>query len=43
MDNLIIILLVAAIIGIAIFYIIRSKKNGAKCVGCPYAKECSSK
>ena len=43
MDNLIIILLVAAVIGIAIFYIIRSKKKGAKCVGCPYAKECSSK
>ena len=28
------------IIGAAIAYIIRAKKRGVKCVGCPYAKQC---
>ena len=27
----------------ASFYIIRSKKRGQKCIGCPYAKTCKSK
>ena len=43
MDNVVIILLVAAIIGIAIWYIVRKKKSGAKCIGCPYSNECVSK
>ena len=29
------------IIALAIFYIIRSKKKGRKCIGCPYCSECS--
>ena len=24
----------------ALFYIVRAKKRGEKCVGCPYAREC---
>ena len=24
----------------AVFYIVRAKKRGEKCVGCPYAKQC---
>ena len=31
------------IIGGAVAYIIKAKKSGAKCVGCPYSKECASK
>ena len=31
---------IALIIGAAIFYIVRSKKRGQKCIGCPYAKQC---
>ena len=27
-------------VGAAIFYMIRAKRHGAKCVGCPYAKQC---
>ena len=27
----------------AVFYIIRAKKRGEKCVGCPYARECGGK
>ena len=28
------------IIAAAALYIIRQKKKGAKCIGCPYAKSC---
>ena len=31
---------IALIIGSAIFYIVRAKRRGEKCVGCPYAKQC---
>ena len=28
------------IVGIAILYIVRAKKSGQKCIGCPYSKTC---
>lgn len=31
------------IIGGALAYIIKAKKRGEKCIGCPYSKECSKK
>ena len=31
---------VVLIVGAAVFYIVRAKKRGEKCVGCPYAKQC---
>ncbi|MBR6675993.1 MAG: FeoB-associated Cys-rich membrane protein [Clostridia bacterium] len=31
---------VAVIIGLALFYVIRSKRKGRKCIGCPDAKGC---
>ena len=34
------ILAIAIIIGAAVFYILRAKRRGEKCVGCPYAKKC---
>lgn len=40
--DIIIIVLVLAIVGIAAFYIRKEKKQG-RCVGCPYAKECAAK
>ena len=27
----------------SVFYIVRAKKRGEKCVGCPYAKQCGGK
>lgn len=27
----------------AVFYIVRAKRRGAKCVGCPYANQCGGK
>ena len=37
----IILAVVLAIVGLAIFYIYRAKKKGQKCIGCPYSKTCS--
>ena len=42
MINVIIALVIVAIIGAAIAYIVRAKKKGAKCIGCPASGECCS-
>ena len=41
MDNLILILVLVLIIGLAAFAVYRSKKNGRKCIGCPDSGSCS--
>ena len=41
MENIIVIVLVAVIVALAVLYIIKSKKSGKKCIGCPYACNCS--
>ncbi|MBR3873217.1 MAG: FeoB-associated Cys-rich membrane protein [Clostridia bacterium] len=43
MANVIVILVVLLILGLAALYIVRAKKRGETCVGCPYAKECAAK
>ncbi len=43
MENVIIILILLAIAAGIIFYLIRSKKRGDTCVGCPHAKQCGNK
>ena len=43
MDNIVVILIIALILGGALFYIYKSKKRGETCIGCPYAKECAKK
>ena len=43
MDNIIATVVLIAIIGGALAYIINAKKNGQKCIGCPHSKKCSSK
>ena len=40
MKNIIVILIIALILALAIFYIVREKKKGAKCIGCPSANTC---
>ena len=40
-DSIIPIIIIAVIVGLAVTYIIRAKKSGQRCVGCPYAKSCS--
>ena len=34
--------IVAVIVVAVITYIVKQKKKGVKCVGCPYGKKCSS-
>ncbi|MBQ8588362.1 MAG: FeoB-associated Cys-rich membrane protein [Clostridia bacterium] len=41
MKNLIVVLILAAVIGLAIYYIVKQKKNGARCIGCPSGGCCS--
>lgn len=43
MENVILIFVLAAILGGAIAYIIRAKKRGVKCIGCPVGGTCGKK
>ncbi|MCI5774108.1 MAG: FeoB-associated Cys-rich membrane protein [Erysipelotrichaceae bacterium] len=43
MIDLIVLAIIAACVGFASYYLYRKKKQGAKCIGCPYAKECTKK
>ena len=40
MANIIIGIIIALAVGLAIGYIIKSKRNGSKCIGCPYSDSC---
>ena len=42
-DEIIAISIIVVVIGLALFYIIKAKKNGRKCIGCPHSKICSMK
>lgn len=41
--NAVIILLVVCIVAAIAVYLIRAKKRGENCIGCPYAKQCGGK
>ncbi len=41
MENVIAVIIIVVIIGLAALYIYRAKKSGVKCIGCPYGSECS--
>ena len=43
MENVIVVLILVAIAAGIIWYLIRAKRKGEKCIGCPYAKQCGSK
>ena len=43
MVDVLIILVIAGILGLAVGYLYRAKKRGVQCVGCPDAKSCSGK
>ncbi len=40
-ESVIPIILIVLIVGFAVAYIIRAKKSGQKCIGCPDSKTCS--
>ena len=31
------------IAGAIVFYLVRARRRGEKCIGCPYAKQCGGK
>ena len=39
----VIILILVVILCSACFYIVKAKRNGEKCIGCPMSKQCASK
>ena len=43
LENIIVSVILVAIIGAAVWYIIKAKKSGAKCIGCPHTDTCKSK
>ena len=43
MADLLIVAILACILGVAIGYIIKEKKKGVKCIGCPFAESCAKR
>lgn len=43
MENWIIALILVAIVAAIVVYLVRAKKRGETCIGCPYCKQCGSK
>lgn len=41
LTDIIVIIAIVLIVGGASFYIIRAKRRGQRCIGCPDAKTCS--
>lgn len=41
--DIVLILVLVVIIGAAVAYIVKAKKNGAKCIGCPAGGTCGHK
>ena len=42
METVIAVVVVVVIVGLAVRYICKAKKNGAKCIGCPESGSCSA-
>ena len=42
MINFVLIAILFLIAGGIIFYLVRARRRGEKCIGCPYAKMCQS-
>ncbi len=40
MANVIIVIVIAAILTAAVTYIVKAKRSGVKCIGCPSARTC---
>lgn len=43
MENILAVLILAILVGGAAAYLVRSKRNGVKCVGCPAGGNCSNR
>ena len=43
MESIILAAVLLMILGSAAVYVVRSKKKGVKCIGCPHARECAAR
>lgn len=43
MKDIIILAVTIIVLALATGYIIKAKKSGQKCIGCPHSKDCASK
>lgn len=43
MENVIVVLILVALAAAAVRYLVRAKKRGETCVGCPHSKQCGGK
>lgn len=41
MESIIVAVVLLAVLGLSAWYVIKAKKRGEKCIGCPYAKQCA--
>ena len=41
MADVIVVAIVLAIVGVAVAYIVKQKKKGVRCIGCPNSSSCS--
>lgn len=41
MKNLVIIIVLIIVLALSISYIVKAKKSGVKCIGCPSGKDCN--
>lgn len=41
MENFIIAIVIILIVAGIVFYLVKAKKRGQKCIGCPYSKQCN--
>jgi len=42
MENIIAFAVIVILVSFAVGYMIREKKNGVKCIGCPHGHKCSA-
>lgn len=42
-DDIIALLVIVLVLGGAVFYIVKAKKRGVKCIGCPNGSTCGAK
>ena len=43
MESIILAAVLLLILGLAALYVVREKKKGVKCIGCPHARECAAR
>lgn len=43
MSNIIVVVVVLAVVALAGLYVIKAKKKGQKCIGCPHSASCQHK